>query len=52
VERGSIIDPRFKFDVQQDSNMGNIRISPTDDIDDQIKAWILLSRKYADGAGT
>lgn len=52
VERGSINDPRFKFDGQEDSNFGNIRISPADEIDDQIKNWIVLSRKYVDGGGT
>lgn len=52
VKRGSINDPRLKFDENEDSNFGNIRISPADEIDDQIKSWIALSREYVDGAGT
>lgn len=52
VKRGSINDPRFKFDGQEDSNFGNIRLSPTDEVDGEVKNWILLSREYVDGGGT
>jgi hypothetical protein len=52
VERGSILDARFKFNGREGSNFGNIRISPGDEIDDQIKNWIAQSRKYVDGGGT
>ena|ERR1017187_2061804 len=52
VKRGSINDPRFKFDEKEDSNFGKTWISPADEIDDQIKNWIVLSREFVDGGGT
>jgi hypothetical protein len=52
LDRGKINDPRLTFDRREDSNFANVRIGPSDTIDDQIKKWISLSRDYADAGGS
>ncbi len=52
LDRGKINDPRLTFDRREDSNFANVRIGPSDTIDDQIKKWISLSRNYVDEGGS
>lgn len=49
IGQGSVDDKRLQYDRREDSNFANILLSSADQVDDQVKKWILLARSFVDG---